>query len=87
MNRIERVLISKLKPTFLAMNYDNTEANPFIHIVISAKRFNKLTIDERITTVFKCLHDEDVGLVEKNILVVEAFNSKEMVDVFEHFRG
>ena len=86
MNEIERVLIQKLRPTFLALNHDTTEANEFIHVVISAKCFNRMDVDKRVATVFNHLLDYDKDLVEKTSIVVEAFNSSEMADVFEYIK-
>jgi hypothetical protein len=86
MDQIESILVNKLRPTFLALNHDKTTDNPFIHVVVSAKVFNRMNIDQRIATVFNYLLDSDKDLVEKNTIIVEAFNSTEMADVFEHIR-
>lgn len=86
MNRIEEILIQKLRPTFLALNHDKTLEKEFIHVVISAKCFNRMDVDKRIATVFNHLLDSDKELVEKTPIVVEAFNSSEMGDVFEYIK-
>lgn len=86
MDRIEEILIKKLRPTFLALNHDVTTEKEFIHVVISAKSFNRMNVDQRIATVFNHLLDSDKELVEKTKIVVEAFNSSEMADVFEYIK-
>lgn len=85
-SRIESILSCRLRPNFLAVSHDTTSDHPFIHIVISANSFNKRSVDERIATVFDCLHTEDKDLVEKNTIVVEAFSSNEMADIFQYLR-
>lgn len=86
MDRIEQILIKKLRPTFLALNHDMTTEKDFIHVVISAKSFNRMNVDERVAAVFNHLLDSDKELVEKTPIVVEAFNSLEMADVFEYIK-
>lgn len=86
MDQIESILVRKLRPTFLALNHDTTTGKPFIHVVVSAKSFNRMDIDQRIALVFNHLLDSDKDLVEQNTIIVEAFNSAEMADVFEYIR-
>lgn len=86
MNKIEDILVKKLKPTFLALNHDQTTAKDFIHVVVSAKSFNQMNVDERIATVFNHLLESDKELVETTPIVIEAFNSSEMADVFEYIK-
>lgn len=86
MDRIEEILVKKLRPTFLALNHDVTTDKDFIHVVISAKSFNRMSVDQRVATVFNHLLDSDKELVEKTSIVVEAFNSSEMADVFEYIK-
>lgn len=86
MDKIEKILVSKLRPTFLALNHDVTMDKPFIHVVVSAKRFNRMTVDQRVALVFNHLLESDKELVENTTIVVEAFNSSEMADVFEYIK-
>lgn len=86
-SKIERILVTKLRPNFLTIEYVYGVANPFIHIVLSCKSFSKKTIDERIATVFNVLVNKDSSIVENNAIVVETFDSTEMRDIFEYIRG
>lgn len=85
-NQIESLLVLKFRPTFLAITYNSHDSNPFIHVVMSSRQFDKRTVDERIAQVFNWLHKKDKDIVEKNALVIEAFTSSEMADVFEYIR-
>jgi len=86
MDQIETILVQKLRPTFLALNHDVTTGKSFIHVVVSAKSFNRMNVDERIALVFNHLLNSDKDLVEQNTIIVEAFNSSEMADVFEYIK-
>jgi len=86
LNQIESLLITKFRPTFLAITYDAHNSTPFIHIVMSSKQFESRTVDERIAQVFNWLHKKDKDIVEKNAIIVEAFDSAEMRDVFEYIK-
>ena len=70
----------------MALNVVTDKQTSAIHIVISAKSFNKKTVDQRIAQVFNCLMTKDKELVEKNTIIVEAFTSTEMADIFEYIR-
>ena len=86
LNKIESILVSRFRPAFLALNVVTDKQTSAIHIVISAKSFNKKTVDQRIAQVFNCLMTKDKELVEKNTIIVEAFTSTEMADIFEYIR-
>lgn len=84
--KIEQILVTNFRPGFLSVNYDSTVQNPVIHIVMSSKSFSKKTVDERIATVFNCILTKDKSILESNALVIEAFDSTEMADIFEYVK-
>lgn len=86
LNLIEAALVSKFRPSFLAVDAILNKEKPVIHIVISATSFNKKTVDQRIAQVFNCLVSKNENLLKENTVVVEAFTSSEMADVFEYIK-
>lgn len=86
LNAIETALVSRFRPNFLAVDTVPNQEKPVIHIVISATSFNKRTVDQRIAQVFNCLISKDETLVKENTIVVEAFTSSEMADIFEYIK-
>jgi len=85
--KLESILVTDFRPTFLSVNYNSTDKNPVIHIVMSSKLFLNKTVDQRIASVFKCLLTKDKSIIENNALIVETFDSKEMSEIFEYVRG
>jgi stress-induced morphogen len=83
--QIENALISELKPTFFTIQHVHGE-KPFIHIVISHRLFDKMEIMQRVSLVYKILLEKTPDIVEALPIIVETFNSNEMVEVIEHFK-
>jgi hypothetical protein len=86
-NKIETILITNFRPSFLVVTQNADSNFPYIHVILSAKVFNKKTVDQRVANVFNCLLKKDKDLVEKNTIIVEAFTSSEMADIFEYIKG
>lgn len=86
-NLIESALIEGLKPSFLAIQYNqNPDSTPFIHVVISHSKFANMEVVERVSLVYKTLADKNPENVTKVPVIVEAFASKEMVDIIEYIK-
>jgi hypothetical protein len=85
-NKIEKTLVFAFRPTFLSITHISDKKHPTLRVVISATSFNKKSVDQRIAQVFNALFLADKEVVEKNSIIVEAFTSSEMVDVFEYIK-
>ena len=86
LNKIESLIVSKFRPSFLAVDAVLSQEKPVIHIVLSAKVFDKKTVDQRIAQVFNLLMTKDKSILENNTVIVEAFTSSEMADIFEYVK-
>jgi hypothetical protein len=84
--QLESLLIKEFKPTFLAVQYEQHEKQPFVHVVISAKEFSKLTIDARVALVYKKIFENKGELLPVLPVIVEPFSSTEMVEIFEYLK-
>jgi uncharacterized OB-fold protein len=83
---LESLLIKEFRPTFLAVQYEQHEKQPFVHVVISAREFSKLTIDARVALVYKKIFEGKGELLPMLPVIVEPFSSTEMVEIFEYIR-
>jgi hypothetical protein len=83
---LESFLIKEFKPTFLAVKYEHHEKKPFVHIVISAREFSKLTIDQRVALVYKRIFENKGELLPILPVIIEPFSSTEMVEIFEYIK-
>lgn len=83
---LENLLIKEFKPTFLAVQYEEHETKPFVHVVISARQFSKLSIDARVALVYRTIFENKAELVPMLPVIVEPFSSTEMVEIFEYIK-
>jgi hypothetical protein len=83
---LETILVREFRPNFLSISYEENEKDPFIHVVISAGVFSDIPIQTRVALVYDKLFSESSNLVPVLPIIVETFNSKEMVEIFEHFK-
>lgn len=86
-NELERILVREFRPNFLSISYEDDKDDPFIHIIISAKVFADIPIQTRVALVYDKLFSENADLVPILPIIVETFNSTEMVEIFEHFKN
>lgn len=71
---IEHVLCAKMRPTFLAVQENNDD----ILILVSCIAFNRMSIQERISSVFSLLGYYCNDIFDSRLIVVSAFSSSEM---------
>lgn len=83
---LEAILVKEFRPTFLSLQYEEDEKKPFIHVVISSRQFNELSIDQRVATVYKKVFDSQPDLLSMLPVIVETFTSSEMVEIFEYIK-
>ena len=79
---LEFLLIAKLRPTFLAIS-DPDEDDGSIEIVIACTQFNRKTIQERISIVFKLISEYLGYILEDRLILVTALNNNEMDEVLD----
>lgn len=78
---IETTLVIAFFPSFL--NYVVSEG--YIHFVISSHRFEGLSVAERTSLVFSKLKLHDPEILEKALVVVEAFTTDEVEDLIDFY--
>lgn len=78
--RLEYILCVYLRPTFLIIDEDSAGD---IKVVVSALSFSYLSIEERINKIFVLLREKCPDILEKRLIVVEAYNSTELDDILE----
>lgn len=86
LNRLEYILISHFRPTFLFIEPPNELDQ--ICIIISCIKFNMLPIEGRIAEIFTLLNNTIPDILQRKLLIVQAYNSDEMeeilVDIFKY---
>lgn len=79
--RLEYVLSAHLRPTFLVITDPRDDINEDIHIVVSAHQFSYMTVPERITHVFKIISAHLPEILQKHLIVIQAYDTVEMEEV------
>jgi hypothetical protein len=77
---IESKLVYYLRPHFLSINKEKD----FIHIVISHPKFNNLSIQQRVSLILSLIVDSNDDTL-KEAIIIEAYTSEEMDDLFENW--
>ena len=83
---LEKIISTKFRPTFLSIQVNEYNKNPFIHIVVSSLQFSNLPVEKRVALVFKAIVDNKEDLINIAPIVVETFSSSEMVEIFEYIK-
>lgn len=78
---LEYIICANLRPTFLIIDQDS---NGDIKIIISADTFAFLNIEERINKVFTLLYDKCSYILNKRLVIVEAYDSTELDELLEY---
>ena len=81
---LESTIVYNLRPTFLSIVHEKEEL-PFIHIIVSHPSFNNKPMKDRINYIFSLIKDNNLDILNRVTIIVEAFSSSEMEDLFEHF--
>lgn len=79
MGRLEHILVSSLSPGFLHLTPPDKDGD--IQIIISAPKFNNLSIPQRITEVFTLLYHSCPDILDNRLIVIQAFSEQQMHDV------
>lgn len=79
---IEYTLQVKLRPTFLAIIEADSEVQE-IHIIISTLAFRRMTINERVASIFNLLIIYCPSILKEYLIVVRAHSGDEMEDILE----
>ena len=77
--RLEYELIIQFRPVFLFISSPSDTGE--IQIVLSCVKFNYLTIQERVTEIFKLINLKCPDIIENRLLIIQAFDTKQMEDV------
>lgn len=80
-HELESTLAIAFLPSFL--NW--VIADGYIHFVISAPIFKKLTINERAALVFSKLKLHDLNILNEVPVIVETYSSKQIEDLIDFF--
>lgn len=83
---LKATLVREFRPTFLSIRYENDSKDPFIHVVISSNQFANMPIEKRVALVYKKIFEDTGELVSLLPVIVETFNSTEMVEIFEYIK-
>lgn len=83
---LESLLVSEFRPTFLSIQYEPDAKDRFVHIVISSRQFSDMSVDKRVALVYKKIFENKGDLISVLPVIVEAFNSTEMADIFEYIK-
>lgn len=81
LKKLEYILISHFRPTFLFVDKPNEHGD--IYIVISSIRFNYLGVQERILDIFNLLNFKCPDILKEHLIVIEAYNSDQMNEILE----
>lgn len=84
---LEHLLTVKFRPTFLAIMEPTEEIEDVIQIVLSCAIFNYTPINERVINVFNEIYKEFPFLINSHLIVVQAFDNKEMDQVLDDVFG
>jgi hypothetical protein len=79
--KLEHCLILTYRPTFLVIS--KTNLNGVIEIIISSTFFSFLPIQGRISDVFKTIEKYCPDILQEKMIVIQAFNSREINEVLE----
>jgi hypothetical protein len=80
--KLEYILSAYARPSFLAV-FDPDEDDD-IQIVISCNVFDQMDIEERIDYVFNIIKTHASDLAFNRLIIVQAYDSEEMVQVIEN---
>lgn len=80
---LERILVTKLRPTFLIITDPELHYEGDIYIIISTISFKNMTIEQRIKNVFSLISKYVPAIIKHRLIVVQAFSSKEIEEVIE----
>lgn len=80
---IESILVYNIRPIFLSVTEEYDEANPFIHIVIAHNQFTGMPMVDRVQYVYDLLNREDPDILKLFHIVVEAFDTEQLQDLFD----
>lgn len=79
--KIEQVLCAYARPTFLIITKPDEDND--IQIVISCLAFKTMGISDRISYIFRLLNKHIPEVTKDRLIIVQAFDQDEMVDVLE----
>jgi len=81
-NEIEHLIILRYRPTFLHVTHPDEDGD--IQVVVSSILFNDMSVYERIASVFQLIYKHLGGIIADRLVIVQAFNTKEMENVIEN---
>lgn len=83
---LEAALVREFRPTFLSIQYEPDSKDQFVHVVISSTQFTNMPVEKRVALVYKKIFENTGELISVLPVIVETFNSKEMVEIFEYIK-
>jgi hypothetical protein len=75
------VLCAYARPTFLIITKPDEDND--IQVVISCLAFKTMNISERISYVFNLINKHIPDVMEDRLIIIQAFDPDEMIDVLE----
>lgn len=78
---LEVLLIAKLRPTFLLIDYSDEDDD--IYIVISTNSFKRMSPNDRVSSIFSLIKLECPDIMKEKLLIVEAYDSDEIVEMLD----
>lgn len=79
--KIESVLCAYARPTFLIITKPDEDND--IQVVISCLAFKTMNVSERISYVFNLINKHIPDVMEDRLIIIQAFDPDEMIDVLE----
>lgn len=79
--KIESLLVPTLRPYFLSIIVEDNPAS--LHVIISSKQFDKLSVNERIQRVLDLITSNGTDTLQGNI-VIEPFSAFELEEILDH---
>ncbi len=79
---LETILIAKLRPIFLLIDY--SEEDDDIYIVISTLAFKRMSVNERVSSVFNLLKEFVPDIFKEKLIIIQAYDSDEISEMLEN---
>jgi hypothetical protein len=81
---IEGLLISHFRPYFFSRVSLPEESPPRYQFLICSYRFENMSVNDRISYVFNLINSTNAGILDDNVIIVEAFTASEFEDLIEY---